>query len=390
MKIHDSRPLWLPCHPHTRRAAFGLAGLSLAALAWLQTPPAYADDALDAARKRYDVGQEHYVARRYWQAAKAFEEAYNLSKRGDLLFNAARAYAEGEFWVRALETYQSYLTAMPSAPDRTEVEERMAVLRAKTAKLMLVTKEQAFVYIDGHEYGKTPMDQPIDVDSGKREILVRQGNLTWSTEARLLAGQTQRFEVQLSQGMADTSALISDAMSEDDLLRTRTRRLALLASVGAALDVAGNAFPPHQAAIALGADYRGIEGRSYALDVALRIPFEVGQSWRNSGFLLGVRGVFKPTPRRPLELFFELSAGLGVLEYTASATLATKTACTRPQALSTCSVYGVRVHPVLGIAYRLAPAFELRGELIGLDLNLGTPIADPRLTIAVAAAYRAF
>ena len=71
--------------------------------------PSRAEDAMDQARKRYADGEREYASGRYWQSAKAFEEAFDLSRKGDLLFNAARAYDRGEYYVRAIETYEAYL-----------------------------------------------------------------------------------------------------------------------------------------------------------------------------------------------------------------------------------------------------------------------------------------
>ena len=96
-----------------------LSALVTAALLLGATTSSRAEDAMDQARKRYAVGEREYASGRYWQSAKAFEEAYDLSRKGDLLFNAARAYDRGEYYVRAIETYEASTvatTASRSAP----------------------------------------------------------------------------------------------------------------------------------------------------------------------------------------------------------------------------------------------------------------------------------
>ena len=53
---------------------------------------ARADEVLEAGRRRYEVGAKRFEEGRFLEAAQAFEEAYKLTPRTALLFNAARAY----------------------------------------------------------------------------------------------------------------------------------------------------------------------------------------------------------------------------------------------------------------------------------------------------------
>lgn len=380
----DSAP---PTRANPSKVRLLLPALGLAT--WLLGPaPAHADEALDAARKRYEVGERHYVEGRYWQAAKAFEEAYNLSKRGDLLFNAGRAYDRGDYAVRAIESYQGYLSAIAEAPDRAVIEKRIKDLQASLARVMIVTDEKAYVLVDGHEIGRTPLQSPIDMDSGYHRLTVRKDNRSWSKEQQFSSGDTYRFEVTLTDRKNDPGGLESGTEEEASRLRTPPRRWAAVLGAGGAIDVAGGGFPPHQVAMTVGLDYRAYLRSRYALDVMMRVPFELAGGWRNAGFLLGARGVMFPTPRLPLEVFFELGIGLGVLESTVKKLPDGKGACSTAGALNPCSLYGVRVQPVLGLAYRIVPAFELRAEVLGLDVNLTNPIADPRLRFMAVAAYR--
>src|SRR5206468_4104940 len=114
-----------------------------------------------------------------------------------LLFNAAQAYERGEYWVRAVETYQAYLKAGNTPPDSSDVELKIKILQAKFTRVKLNTDESAFVFVDGHEYGKTPLPDGLDVDSGYHRIEVRKGKRSWVTESQLSAGQTVTFPVQL-------------------------------------------------------------------------------------------------------------------------------------------------------------------------------------------------
>jgi tetratricopeptide (TPR) repeat protein len=373
--------------PAGRSLGVGLgAGLTLAAI--LCCPATVqADEALDAAKKRYEVGQRDYNAGRFWQSAKAFEEAYALSKRGDLLFNAARAYDRGEYAVRAIEAYQAYIDAVPEAPDKAEIQKRLTELRATLAKLQINISDSGFLFIDGHEYGRTPMQQPIDMDSGYHRIEVRKDNRLWAKEQQFSAGQTYKFDAELSmstsgRGLADTTT------GEEQRPKARTFRRAAVVSPGVAVDVAGNAFPPLQVALALGFDYRAIEKAFFAFDVALRVPIEFLNGWRNAGFLIGGRAAISPLPRRPLEFVFELDLGLGVLDYATNFPPAKGPCQGGAGALTNCTLYGLRLHPQLQVAYRVTPHFELRVTPIGVEVNFTNPIVDPRLTFGASAVYR--
>jgi tetratricopeptide (TPR) repeat protein len=350
----------------------------------------HADEALDAARKRYEAGEQDYVAGRYWQAAKAFEEAYALSRRGDLLFNAARAYDRGEYAVRAIDVYQAYIDSTPEARDKDQIQSRITELRKTLAKLMISTNEQGFLFIDGHEYSRTPMQQPMDIDGGYHRIEVRKGDRVWAKEQQFSAGQSYKFDAELSsaptgQGLADTT------MVDEIRARQHTRRLAAVVGLGGAFDVAGNHFPPHQAALYLGVDYRALDRGTFAFDVALRVPMEFGQDWNNAGFLIGGRAVFSPLRKVPLDFVAELDFGLAVLDYTPGApTIMGGGACARPSQLASCTLYGMRIHPKFAAVYRFTPAIELRGELAGVEIDVTNPFVDPRYTLDVAAAYRFF
>lgn len=82
------------------------------------------------ARAAFEVGAEAYEAGRFSEALASYERAYRLSARPKLLFNIARA-ADGDAQAgRALDAYQAYLLAMPSAPNRNFVESRIAKLKA--------------------------------------------------------------------------------------------------------------------------------------------------------------------------------------------------------------------------------------------------------------------
>lgn len=345
-----------------------------------------AQDALEMAKRRYFAGERDFASGRYWQAAKAFEEAYDLSKKGDLLFNAARAYDKGDYAVRAVETYEAYLRAVPEALDRAQVEKRLIELRKSLAQIFIKNTETAFVFVDGHEYGQTPMKQPMPMDSGYHRVELRAGSRIWAREQQYSSGQSYTFDATLEEDRTNASQGLVTLTERRP--KPRTLKTAVVVGVGGAVEVTGTHFPPHQATVAIGVEHRVAEGTYGGLDLALRIPIDAGQSWTNAGFLLGLRGVVTPLPRLPLELYAGLDLGFIALDYRSSAPLTEKFACASPSQLESCTLYGLRLAPSIGVAYRFVPAFELRAQLIGVDINFTNPLADPRLTFGLLGAYR--
>lgn len=351
-----------------------------------------ADDVVNAAKERFLAGQRDFSSGRYWQAARAFQEAYDLSKRADLLFNAAQAYERGEYWVRAVETYQTYIKAANNPPDTPDVELKIKLLQAKFTRVKLITDESAFVFVDGHEYGKTPLPDGLDVDSGYHRIEVRKGKRAWVTESQLSAGQTVSFPVQLveSDDAPSRGLTTAEDLGEGGRPKLKTKRVAIGLGIGGAVDVLSNSFPPHQAQITIAAEYRVIEGTLGAFDIGVKLPIDAGQSWVNAGFLLTARGAYTPKPKLPLELYLALDAGFIVMDYRSSAAAATRPLCepSPGSKLPSCTVYAARLNPHLGVAYRVIPALELRAQVFGVDVNVSSPVFDPRLNFGLFAAYR--
>lgn len=104
---------------------------ALLAATWLViSTPAAADETSSEARRLYTEGKAHYAQGHYEQAAQLFQRSYALSESPALLFNMAQAHrlAGPEHCSKALILYKSYLSALPEAENRKEVEERITEL----------------------------------------------------------------------------------------------------------------------------------------------------------------------------------------------------------------------------------------------------------------------
>jgi hypothetical protein len=104
-------------------------------------PPAEADatparptaETAEAAA-HYRTGVERYADGDYESAVVEFKLAYGAGGPPALLFNIAQAQRAGGHDQEALAYYKEYLRLVPDAPNRADVEERMATIEAELAQ----------------------------------------------------------------------------------------------------------------------------------------------------------------------------------------------------------------------------------------------------------------
>ena len=89
----------------------------------------------DQAREHYRKGMRLYDVGRFDEVIKEFEAAYQYQDRPVTIFNLAQAYRRAGNNAKALELYRTYLRKAPNAPDRGEVEERIAALERAMAEV---------------------------------------------------------------------------------------------------------------------------------------------------------------------------------------------------------------------------------------------------------------
>lgn len=89
------------------------------------------DDA--RAREHYIIGTRYYDEGRFVEAATQFEEAFQLSGRPELQYNAYIAYRDAHQARRAAQMLRGYLEAVADAPDRVNLEARLAELERAIA-----------------------------------------------------------------------------------------------------------------------------------------------------------------------------------------------------------------------------------------------------------------
>jgi serine/threonine protein kinase len=80
-----------------------------------------------------------------------------------------------------------------------EMSRRVITMRKLKGILSLVTQEGAEVYIDGRLIGVTPMNKPIELDSGPHMVtLKKSGFHTWSSEVTVESKKTLPLRITLS------------------------------------------------------------------------------------------------------------------------------------------------------------------------------------------------
>jgi tetratricopeptide (TPR) repeat protein len=153
----------------------------------------------DIARAHFRTGEMYYAKGRFLDAAREFEQAFQLSNRTQLLHYAAKSYDAGEDFARALRTYRRFLEKSPAAQDRQAVEQRISELYLLVGRLTIrCSVDGATVRLDGEEIGSTPVTAELEVKPSRHEVSVsRDGYATWKKPVDVTLGRAIVVEVQL-------------------------------------------------------------------------------------------------------------------------------------------------------------------------------------------------
>ena len=114
-----------------RRTVIALCALVVVASVTPSPAAAQTDRAADVdARTLFAEGRAAYDEGRFEVAVRAFRRAYVLSPRPELLYNIGQAELRAGHDDRALQAFEGFLRQAPEdAPQRSEVQERVTVLR---------------------------------------------------------------------------------------------------------------------------------------------------------------------------------------------------------------------------------------------------------------------
>lgn len=91
-------------------------------------PAAAQGSRLDEARTLFDEARAAFEAGDYLAALERFERVYELTGSPELLYNIGVSADRAGQPAKAVDAYERYLLALPDAPDRADVEARIAAL----------------------------------------------------------------------------------------------------------------------------------------------------------------------------------------------------------------------------------------------------------------------
>jgi len=105
-----------------------LGGFAAILMVVVAAAPVARGDDVSQARDHFRKGSKAFDLGHYAEAIKEYEAAYDLKEDPALLFNIAQAYRLDGDNQNAVRVYKSFLHRMPDAPNRVEVERRIAEL----------------------------------------------------------------------------------------------------------------------------------------------------------------------------------------------------------------------------------------------------------------------
>jgi tetratricopeptide (TPR) repeat protein len=110
----------------------------------------------EAARTAYARGQALFAENKHAEAKAAFEQAYAQVPNPVVLVSIAECDVRLGNLDAAHDTFQRYLKERPDAPDRADVQQKIAELVATPATLVLTSEPAgALIVLDGTNTGKT-------------------------------------------------------------------------------------------------------------------------------------------------------------------------------------------------------------------------------------------
>lgn len=159
-----------------------LAALSLRHVPVLALEPSTSGsasaDSVDQARERFRRGAELFKEGSFDAALVEFTRAYQLSPNYRVLYNIGQVQMERHDYAAAQVAFSDYLSqgdAEISPERRSEVEEELRTLRARVAELTVTSNVPgAELSVDGVVRGKLPLDKPLLVSSGVRQLSLQK------------------------------------------------------------------------------------------------------------------------------------------------------------------------------------------------------------------------
>lgn len=152
------------------------------------------DELSGDARDSWDRGLDLF-ARQRWDSAEAeFQRAYDLSKNPRVLFNVGACEKALSHYTKAIEIFKRELAeggTKLTPDDETRLRDNISGLGDFVSTLMVeVNEADATIVVDDETVGKSPLQKPVDVNIGRRKIVVQKAGFTQGGENITVLGKT--------------------------------------------------------------------------------------------------------------------------------------------------------------------------------------------------------
>ncbi len=261
-------------------------------------PKSLSDTLTGEAKAALEAGKLLYGDGDFAGAGVKFLAAYASSKDPRLLWNMAVCEKGLRHYARVLELGQRYLELggeLLSEADRVEATELLAAIDAFTVSLTLTVNEPgASVSIDGAPVGSTPLEKPVVVDIGTREIAVTKPGFKPFRSSVPVGGQKQAslkvtLEPEMHRGELTVKAPRAASITIDGKTVGHGRWTGQLSSGGHTLRVEAQGMRPYQSEVVIQDDEkRGVDVVLEPVAVAAKPPEKHGPLYDlESGFRTG-------------------------------------------------------------------------------------------------------
>lgn len=126
------------------------------------------------ARSHFRVGETLYAEGRFADAAREFEQAYVLSRRPALLYNAFVAYRDANDLAHAIVMLDEYLRVAPEADDTPVLRSRLAAMRATRESQMTeqssIDAERARLEAERAELAREAEEARVRAENAERQV----------------------------------------------------------------------------------------------------------------------------------------------------------------------------------------------------------------------------
>lgn len=152
------------------------------------------DELTGEAQSSWDRGLELF-ARQRWDSAEAeFQRAYDLSKNPRVLFNVGACEKALSHYTKAIDIFKRELAeggGKLTPEDETRLRDNISGLGDFVSTLMVdVSEPDATIVVDDETVGKSPLQKPVDVNIGRRKVVVQKPGFAQASENITVLGKT--------------------------------------------------------------------------------------------------------------------------------------------------------------------------------------------------------